>query len=162
EHSCYGKGGIESLRAALEGSKHTFVAWVKAGHEVKQEVKAAVSDLLHVLVMPSKAYVASLGRGGGASRRTNPVHSSTLNSRKIRPKLENKAEASLAKSTPGKKPAAAVVKDGCIIAGTETPSSSLPNAGATPSQPGQLPLPHKQQARASTLAYSPFKRAKAS
>eukprot|EP00903_Cladosiphon_okamuranus_P006198 g6095.t1 len=50
--SVYGRKGLTDLLRALSKPRGTFVAWVRAGHEVCQEGKRAVIDLLDVLAKP--------------------------------------------------------------------------------------------------------------
>lgn len=54
--SVYGRKGLTDLLRALSRPRGTFVAWVRAGHEVCQEGKRAVIDLLDVLAKPTPAY----------------------------------------------------------------------------------------------------------
>ncbi|CAN0252569.1 unnamed protein product, partial [Ectocarpus sp. 12 AP-2014] len=54
--SVYGRKGLTDLLRALSRSRGTFVAWVRAGHEVCQEGKRAVIDLLDVLAKPTPTY----------------------------------------------------------------------------------------------------------
>ncbi|CAM9622499.1 unnamed protein product, partial [Hapterophycus canaliculatus] len=49
QSSVYGRKGIIDLLRALSKPRGTFVAWVRAGHEVCQEGKRAVIDLLDAL-----------------------------------------------------------------------------------------------------------------
>lgn len=51
--SVYGLKGLTDLLKALSKPRGTFVAWVRAGHEVCQESKRAVIDLLDVLAKPT-------------------------------------------------------------------------------------------------------------
>lgn len=51
--SVYGRKGLTDLLRALSKPRGTFVAWVRAGHEVCQEGKRAVIDLLDVLAKPT-------------------------------------------------------------------------------------------------------------
>lgn len=59
--SVFGKKGLASLWKALSSPKGAFVAWVRAGHEVRQEAKRAVVDLLHALAGLGSEH-ASVGR----------------------------------------------------------------------------------------------------
>ncbi|CAN0433299.1 unnamed protein product, partial [Ectocarpus sp. 8 AP-2014] len=54
--SVYGRKGLTDLLRAISRPRGTFVAWVRAGHEVCQEGKRAVIDLLDVLAKPTPAY----------------------------------------------------------------------------------------------------------
>ncbi|CAM9386908.1 unnamed protein product [Ectocarpus sp. 6 AP-2014] len=54
--SVYGRKGLTDLLRAMSRPRGTFVAWVRAGHEVCQEGKRAVIDLLDVLAKPTPAY----------------------------------------------------------------------------------------------------------
>lgn len=69
--SVYGRKGLTDLLRALSKPRGTFVAWVRAGHEVRQESKRAVMDMLDALAKPTPAYtgvaVAELTRGGAAA-----------------------------------------------------------------------------------------------
>lgn len=51
--SVYGSKGLTDLLRALSKPRGTFVAWVRAGHEVCQESKRAVIDLLDALAKPT-------------------------------------------------------------------------------------------------------------
>eukprot|EP00752_Nemacystus_decipiens_P014642 g13039.t1 len=51
--SVYGRKGRTDLLRALSKPRGTFVAWVRAGHEVCQEGKRAVLDLLDLLAKPT-------------------------------------------------------------------------------------------------------------
>lgn len=51
--SVYGRKGLTDLLRALSRPRGTFVAWVRAGHEVRQEAKRAVVDLLDALAKPT-------------------------------------------------------------------------------------------------------------
>lgn len=52
--SCLGSAGERALFESLAaGPKGAFVAWVKGGHEVRQECKQLVTDVLELLVAPS-------------------------------------------------------------------------------------------------------------
>lgn len=72
QSSVYGRKGLTDLLRALSKPRGTFVAWVRAGHEVCQEGKRAVIDLLDVLAKPTPGHTgvseADLRRGepGGA------------------------------------------------------------------------------------------------
>lgn len=65
--SVYGRKGLTDLLRALSKPRGTFVAWVRAGHEVCQEGKRAVLDLLDVLAKPTPEHAgvdkADLRRG---------------------------------------------------------------------------------------------------
>lgn len=68
--SVYGRKGLTDLLRALSKPRGTFVAWVRAGHEVRQEAKRAVIDLLDALAKPTPEYaeldeVEVLGTSGG-------------------------------------------------------------------------------------------------
>ena len=54
--SVYGRKGLTDLLRALSSPRGTFVAWVRAGHEVRQEAKRAVVDLLDALAKPTPEY----------------------------------------------------------------------------------------------------------
>lgn len=54
--SVYGRKGLTDLLRALSKPRGTFVAWVRAGHEVRQESKHAVMDLLDALAKPTPEY----------------------------------------------------------------------------------------------------------
>ncbi|CBN77304.1 conserved unknown protein [Ectocarpus siliculosus] len=64
--SCLGPGGelalFESLSAGAEGA---FVAWVKGGHETRQECKRLVVDVLDLLAAPGGQEASFFRRGGG-------------------------------------------------------------------------------------------------
>lgn len=68
--SCFGPAGeralFESLAAGREGA---FVAWVKGGHEIRQECKVAVTDVLELLAVP-KGQKESFFRRGQLQQRT--------------------------------------------------------------------------------------------
>ena len=55
--SVYGRKGLTGLLRALSKPRGTFVAWVRAGHEVRQEAKRAVSDLLDALAKPTPEHL---------------------------------------------------------------------------------------------------------
>lgn len=54
--SVYGRKGLTDLLRALSSPRGTFVAWVRGGHEVRQEAKRAVVDLLDALARPTPEY----------------------------------------------------------------------------------------------------------
>lgn len=54
--SVYGRKGLTDLLRALSKPGGTFVAWVRAGHEVRQESKRAVMDMLDTLANPTPSY----------------------------------------------------------------------------------------------------------
>lgn len=54
--SVYGRKGLTDLLRALSRPRGAFVAWVRAGHEVRQEAKRAVLDLLDALAKPTPEY----------------------------------------------------------------------------------------------------------
>lgn len=56
QSSVYGRKGVTDLLRALSKPRGTFVAWVRAGHEVRQERKRAVIDLLDVLAKPTPGH----------------------------------------------------------------------------------------------------------
>lgn len=62
--SCLGPAGESSLFKSLAaGSEGVFVAWVKGGHEVRQECKRLVTDVLDLLAAPSGQTEAFFRRG---------------------------------------------------------------------------------------------------
>ncbi|CAM9159639.1 unnamed protein product [Ectocarpus fasciculatus] len=67
--SCLGPGGelalFESLSAGAEGA---FVAWVKGGHETRQECKRLVVDVLDLLAAPSGQEASFFRRGAQVKR----------------------------------------------------------------------------------------------
>ncbi|CAM9848733.1 unnamed protein product, partial [Choristocarpus tenellus] len=54
--SVYGSKGLAVLMGILSNPYGAFVAWVPAGHEVRQEAKRAVMDLLDALAKPTPEY----------------------------------------------------------------------------------------------------------
>ncbi|CAM9746266.1 unnamed protein product, partial [Hapterophycus canaliculatus] len=49
--SCLGPGGEQALFESLSsGAEGAFVAWVKGGHETRQECKRLIVDVLDLLV----------------------------------------------------------------------------------------------------------------
>lgn len=87
--SCLGPAGERSLFESLSaGRDGAFVAWVKGGHEVRQECKKAVTDILGLLVAPrgqNESYfrrgplpqrvlgTGNKGRVGIAAKETGPT-----------------------------------------------------------------------------------------
>lgn len=55
--SVYGRKGLTDILRALSKPMGTFVVWVRSGHEVRQEAKAALIDLLDVLAKPTPEHV---------------------------------------------------------------------------------------------------------
>lgn len=55
-YSVYGRKGLTDLLRALSKPRGTFMAWVWAGHEVRQECKRAVMDLFDALAKPTPEY----------------------------------------------------------------------------------------------------------
>lgn len=62
--SCIGSAGehalFESISAGREGA---FITWVKGGHEIRQECKRVVTDLLELLIAPRGQMEAFFRRG---------------------------------------------------------------------------------------------------
>lgn len=54
--SVYGRKGLADLLRALSKPRGTFVGWVRTGHEVCQEAKRVVVDLLDALAKPTPEY----------------------------------------------------------------------------------------------------------
>ena len=60
DQSCLGKKGREQLVEALQNPQGAFVMWVRAGHEIKQERKRVLMDLMDVLCFPQGEGVREL------------------------------------------------------------------------------------------------------
>ena len=77
--SVYGRKGLTDLLRALSSPRGTFVAWVRAGHEVRQEAKRAVVDLLDALAKPTPEYAgvekAEILEGAGGTIGLHPSSS---------------------------------------------------------------------------------------
>jgi hypothetical protein len=55
--STLGKAGLKMLLDSLRNPRGAFVMWARAGHNIQQEYKAAVLDLVDVLACPTDDYV---------------------------------------------------------------------------------------------------------
>ncbi|CAM9632139.1 unnamed protein product [Scytosiphon promiscuus] len=75
QSSVYGRKGLTDLLRALSKPRGTFVAWVRAGHEVCQEAKRAVIDLLDVLAKPTLRHT---GVSEADVLRGNPTGATTV------------------------------------------------------------------------------------
>lgn len=67
--SCLGPGGERALFESLSaGASGAFVAWVKGGHEIRQECKRIVTDVLDLLAAPRGQTEAFFHRGAQRKR----------------------------------------------------------------------------------------------
>ncbi|CAM9277713.1 unnamed protein product, partial [Scytosiphon promiscuus] len=67
--TCLGPGGEQALFESLaSGAEGAFVAWVKGGHETRQECKRLVVDVLDLLAAPGGQIPAFFKRGALARR----------------------------------------------------------------------------------------------
>lgn len=67
--SCLGPGGEQALFESLSsGAEGAFVAWVKGGHETRQECKRLVVDVLDLLAAPGGQTPSFFQRGVQAKR----------------------------------------------------------------------------------------------
>lgn len=67
--SCLGPGGEQALFESLSsGGEGAFVAWVKGGHETRQECKRLVVDVLDLLAAPGGQKPSFFQRGAQAKR----------------------------------------------------------------------------------------------
>lgn len=67
--SCLGPSGEQALfESLLSGAEGAFVAWVKGGHETRQECKRLVVDVLDLLAAPGGQIPAFFQRGALARR----------------------------------------------------------------------------------------------
>lgn len=67
--SCLGPSGEQALFESLSsGAEGAFVAWVKGGHEMRQECKRLVVDVLDLLAAPGGQNQSYFQRGAQARR----------------------------------------------------------------------------------------------
>lgn len=67
--SCLGPGGEQALFESLSsGAEGAFVAWVKGGHEMRQECKCLIVDVLDLLAAPGGQTLSYFQRGAQARR----------------------------------------------------------------------------------------------
>lgn len=99
--SCLGASGEQALFESLSsGAEGAFVAWVKGGHEMRQECKRLVVDVLDLLAAPGGQTLSYFQRG---SQERRPLGGRVGIAAKVPPKTGTTAAAPpvVEKTSPG-------------------------------------------------------------